>query len=399
MRFALILVLAAALPSTAPAALLAHVSTTVGDITVELQYDKAPQAVANFITLTEGTRAHIDADTGALSHEPYYIGEKFFRVVDDATFKIAQTGSGTGTNSGGPGYTFKDEFDLSLRHVPYVLSMANSGPNSNGSQIFFVGNSTPSHLDDVHTLFGLVPDAASRATIDAIHAAGNDGSSITAITFERTDAAAEAFDEFAQNLPTVTPLEGALEVTPGDSSRFVVSSPLEHGDMLAFTRSEDLATWLPALKNHLGINEDPSAVTSLTLDDASSSRAFYHPVLARHPGAVAPSLTANLSFNLAVTNASLVFAFDETGTAGTVTYTPATGSVVSGTFNYYSGSSSAHEINFIADTNLNPQYFLIKVGCDDQSDGTISGRHNTQSWNGTQWTLFDAGSATIAGLE
>ena len=137
-----ILLIAAACPLHA--ALLAHFQTTQGAVTAELQYTKAPQAVANFITLSQGTRKRLNVATGVVTNAPFYIGEKFFRVINDSTFKIAQTGSGNGTNAGGgPGYTFRDEFDPTLTHVPYVLSMANSGPNSNGSQIFFTGNTWP----------------------------------------------------------------------------------------------------------------------------------------------------------------------------------------------------------------------------------------------------------------
>ena len=190
-RFVVTLV---ALISPLQAELLAHFQTSLGNVVVELQHQKAPQAVANFITMAEATRTRIHPITGAVIRSPLYIGEKFFRVVNDANFKIAQTGSGTGTNSGGPGFTFRDEFDPTLTHVPYVLSMANSGPNTNGSQIFFTGNSSPHHLDNVHTIFGLIPDPASRTVIDAIIAAGSGGSTITGLTFSRTDAAAVAFN-------------------------------------------------------------------------------------------------------------------------------------------------------------------------------------------------------------
>lgn len=375
----------------APAAFLAHIDTTEGRITAELQFDKAPLAVANFVTLAEGTRPHINPDTGGLSTAPYYIGESFYRVVDTATFKIAQTGSGTGTNSGGPGYTFRDEFDPSLRHVPYVLSMANSGPNTNGSQIFLVGNSTPSHLDDVHTVFGVVADAPSQAAIDAILAAGNDGSSISAISFERTDPAAVAFDEMAQGLPMVRPAAGDLEVEAGAPVEFVPSTAFAAGHRLSVHRSGDLATWSPLDALFFGYDTEPAG--SAEIDTASLPTAFYHFALVEYPGSPTPALLANrtLVVNAPGAGGVITLAFDGTGSGGTCTYSN-NGST--GAIQYVDYQPDGYGATLVVDTE-NLIALLLKLSFDGDDGTDLLGRHTISGWNGLNWTPYGSGSITL----
>jgi cyclophilin family peptidyl-prolyl cis-trans isomerase len=116
----------------------ATIATDLGDIVVELYADKAPVTVNNFVFL---------------ARDGYYDGVTFHRVIPDF---MAQTGDPTGTGSGGPGYRFADEFDPGLRHDgPGVVSMANAGPGTNGSQFFITHRATP-HLDGKHAVFGRV---------------------------------------------------------------------------------------------------------------------------------------------------------------------------------------------------------------------------------------------------
>lgn len=401
MKTPLFLLLASA--ALARAALIAHVATDRGTIAVDLQHAKAPQAVANFITLAQGTRGRIHPATGAVVDTPLYIGEKFFRVVNDSTFRIAQTGSGTGTNSGGPGFTFKDEFHPTLTHVPYVLSMANSGPNTNGSQIFFTGNATIPSLNNVHTVFGLVTDAPSRAVVDAIHAAGNNGTTITGITFERTDPAAVAFDEHAQGLPTLSRPGGFLTVTRNVAATWNLDPLVGPGTIFRAFRSTALnGGWseLAAARQHVGIGKALVTPVLFTapLDTAASARAFYHLSVAHHPGAVAPSHLIGRTVTLGIGAESFTYAFNASGTGGTATYTPATGAPSVFPFASFSHGSGAHDYLFIADNGTAgplARYFLVKIGCDGASGTLISGRHSTSVWNGFGWQPAGSGTATI----
>jgi len=137
----------------------AKFNTPKGAILVKLTHDLTPGTVGNFVALAEGNLENKAKSQGT----PYYDGLKFHRVIPD--FMI-QGGDPQGTGSGGPGYNFDDEFHPSLRHdTPGVLSMANSGPGSNGSQFFITHIATP-WLDDKHTVFGNVVEG--QDVVDAI---------------------------------------------------------------------------------------------------------------------------------------------------------------------------------------------------------------------------------------
>ena len=134
--------------------LTATLHTSEGDVEIELYGERAPRTVDNFVGLATGEREWQDPETGEeVEGEPLYDGVLFHRVIEG--FMI-QTGDPTGTGRGGPGYEFDDEFHEELRHDGEgVVSMANSGPDTNGSQFFITLEATP-HLDDRHSVFGQV---------------------------------------------------------------------------------------------------------------------------------------------------------------------------------------------------------------------------------------------------
>ncbi len=143
--------------------LKATLKTNRGDIVIDLFPDHAPKTVENFTGLAEGTKDYND-DAGR-SGERYYDGLGFHRIIEGF---MVQGGCPLGTGTGGPGYTFKDEFHPELQFDrPYLLAMANAGPGTNGSQFFITAGAT-SWLNNKHTIFGEVTDQASRDVVDAI---------------------------------------------------------------------------------------------------------------------------------------------------------------------------------------------------------------------------------------
>ena len=163
--------------------IFATISTTKGDIVLSLEYVKAPVTVANFISLAEGKNPNVKVEK--LKGKPFYDGLKFHRVIND--FMI-QGGDPEGNGSGGPGFSFKDEFTEDLKFEKGgVVAMANSGPATNGSQFFITHKETP-WLNGKHTIFGHVVsgmDNVNKIVQDDI---------MTKITITRKGSAAKKFD-------------------------------------------------------------------------------------------------------------------------------------------------------------------------------------------------------------
>jgi len=142
--------------------------TSEGDITIELFPNQAPKTVANFVDLATGAKEWVDPNVGEKVKKNLYDGTIFHRVIPG--FMI-QGGDPLGSGMGGPGYNFADEFHGELNFDrPYLLAMANAGPNTNGSQ-FFITVAPTTWLNRKHSIFGEVKDAASQAVVDKIAAA------------------------------------------------------------------------------------------------------------------------------------------------------------------------------------------------------------------------------------
>ena len=161
--------------------LYAKFHTSKGDITIALEYKKTPGTVGNFVALAEGNQENSAKPQG----KPYYDGLNFHRVIPD--FMI-QGGCPQGTGTGNPGYQFDDEFHPDLKHdAPGILSMANAGPGTNGSQFFITHVPTP-WLDGNHTVFGKVIEG--QEVVDAIQ----QGDAIESLEILRVGAEAEKFN-------------------------------------------------------------------------------------------------------------------------------------------------------------------------------------------------------------
>ena len=143
----------------------ATLHTNRGDIVINLLGTHAPKTVANFVGLAGGTKEYRDPESGAKTTGKFYDGLTFHRVISG--FMI-QGGDPVGNGTGGPGYTFADEFHPELQFDrPYLLAMANAGPGTNGSQFFITVGPQP-HLNRRHTIFGEVADQPSRDVVDKI---------------------------------------------------------------------------------------------------------------------------------------------------------------------------------------------------------------------------------------
>lgn len=184
----------------------AEIITNKGTMVANLEFEKAPVTVANFISLAEGTNTMVDS---TFKGKKFYDGIVFHRVIDG--FMI-QGGDPTGTGTGGPGYKFADEFNEDLKHDnPGILSMANAGPDSNGSQFFITEAATP-NLDNRHSVFGEL--VLGLDVQDSISNVKGDGSNkpledvvIESVNIIRKGDAANKFDADAVFLDSFAEIE------------------------------------------------------------------------------------------------------------------------------------------------------------------------------------------------
>jgi len=222
--------------------LYAAFDTSMGSFTCRLDYAEAPVTCANFAGLAEGSQSWIDPTTSSVRSDPFYDDLIFHRVIDG--FMI-QGGCPLGNGTSGPGYAFPDEFSTNLtHHSAGILSMANSGLDSNGSQFFITVTNTPG-LNNVHSVFGEV--VAGMDVVFNIGTVATDAGDrpLTNVTIEQIDILrigtdAENFDPLALPLPEVMPL--ILAITNGLSGMGVVAATSNQCEQMIHS-STNLSDW------------------------------------------------------------------------------------------------------------------------------------------------------------
>lgn len=302
--------------------IFADFQTSMGNFTARLDHVNSPGTVANFVGLATGARPHVDPRTGAVvGGKPFYNGLIFHRVISN--FMI-QGGCPLGIGSAGPGYEIRDELANGLSHdQPYVLSMANAGPNTGGSQ-FFITVEPRLYLDGRHSIFGKV--TAGTTVVDAINTVPTNPATdkpladvvIQSVAIRRVGAAANAFDIHAQNLPLCLSPAGSLGTAPASPVVWFFTTPPAPGSIFSGYQSGDLTNWSKVGEIFRQPFSPP--YSSVTIEDIAGDRGFFHLAEIRYPGAhhTASSLPelANRVLTLQNSNETFIFQFDSSGISG-----------------------------------------------------------------------------------
>ena len=303
----------------------AEFNTSMGSYTCRLEYASAPMTCANFIGLATGQRSWLDLPSGVVKTNPFYDGTTFHRVI--AGF-MNQGGSPNGLGTDGPGYAFVDEFSPSLRHDGFgVLSMANSGPDSNGSQYFITVSAQPG-LNDVYSVFGKLYGGSN--VVYAINQVATDGNNkpltnviVTNLVIRRIGAAAMAFDINTNGLALVTNLN--VQIAKAGTNVSLTFSNRLYADNRLYA-SSNLTGWTGT---QLGI-EIAAPVTNSVLRSGTAPSQFFRAAQIQYASSTfAPKTVTGRTLTLIFTNGfsgTNVVSFN-TSNGGTYTYNGTAGSL------------------------------------------------------------------------
>lgn len=396
MKTPLFLILASA--GLAHGQIHADVSTNLGSFSIRLNESAAPQTVANFITLAEGTRPWIHPVTGAIhSNEPFYNGIIFHRVIDGF---MSQTGSKKGDGTDGPGYNFRDETNNGLSHsTAHVVSMANSGPDTNGSQ-FFITDAPTTYLDGIHTVFGVV--TSGQAVVDTINAVATDANDrpltpviIENISIRREGATALAFNEHAQLLPLVARPKVTLQSQTGTSPSVLIDPPLTGFSRLSIHRSLDLAAWQSWGSLQHSRNQNPiSLITGI--EPTPPPKAFYQISTVTWQDDATFSNASQASYQISYPTETRSYVFNANGTGGSVTITPNAGSPTTLPFTLIDQGYSLYTAEFIVDhgdTAPPPRYLYHTLSARFSPTGAYRGNITSEAFVGF-WQSWKTGTFT-----
>lgn len=301
------------------AQIYADFTTSMGAFTCQLDYTNAPRTVANFIGLATGQRAWLDLPTGRVCTNAFYNGVTFHRVI--AGF-MNQTGSPNGQGTDGPGYAFTDEFSPKLVFTNSgVMAMANSGPNSDGSQ-FFITVAPFTSGNNVYSIFGQLTSGSD--VVNAINHVPTDANDkplaavvIQQVAIRRVGTAAQAFDINAQGLPVVTNL--LLRITNRTGQVSLSFTNRQFADNRLYT-STNLNTWTGEL---LDI-ESATPATNTLYRAKDTPRKFFRMAQIQYPSPTfAPKTVYGRTLTLNFTGGVdvITITFNSSG-GGTYTYPP-----------------------------------------------------------------------------
>lgn len=313
-------------PLPAIAQVYADFQTSVGTFTCELDYRTTARTVANFITLAEGRASWLDETSGQVSTtdpaQPFYDGLNFHRVVNEDGFRLLQSGSREDDGSDGPGYVIPDEIQQNVpearQHAAYQLFMANSGPNSGGSQFFITGSAIPS-LDGKHTVFGKVVTGLSVIESILTSATDSSGKPISPITLRhvrirKVGPEAASFDPTRFPLPKVSVPDFQSHIDPGHNAVLTFDQPAQ--SLLHLWASEDGgSSWEDIGTRFIGSGEKPATSVRFSLADLPEDADLrFRPVLTTYPGdSIVPSSLANHQLYLENESGDFTFHFDSHG--------------------------------------------------------------------------------------
>ena len=372
------------------AQLYADVQTSAGYFTCELNFQQTPRTVANFVSLAEGTRQWVDERNGQLSQltppQPFYQGMAIHRVIDAEGFKLMQAGSKRGDGTDGPGYEFPDEMNVNFPATyrfdeSYVLAMANSGPNTNGSQFFVTG--TPiKGLEGKHTVFGKV--VAGQSVVDAILTSTVDANDrpttdviIEKITIRRIGESAQQFSAASMKLPTLSapPYQRETAPSPEHTARFVFSQG-QRSELLVYSSIDAALQEWQKLESRW---HAPSPYTVRYYDvthPADSPVTGFRPILAKyHPDALTPMTLTGWTLSLENAEGVYLFSFPLEGVMGYM-FTPAGSKLAqTGTIHAASVHYQAAPHHAIAEFELDQQKIIhLHLGFDKKIKDNLHGR-------------------------
>ncbi len=380
----------------ARAQIFADFQTSMGDFTCELDHAAAPQTVANFVGLATGERKWIDPANGIVrENTPFYDGLTFHRVV--ANF-MNQGGSRNGLGTDGPGYQFPDETENGLSHQAHVISMANSGTYTNGSQFFITAAATP-WLNGRHTVFGSV--TSGIPVVDAINGVATVSEKpvvpvvIEKVTIRRVGEAAGSFDIHSQGLPGVFNVPCDLVPAPPLKVDAIPRQPRLPETVTRVFRSGDLTSWVNTRSLFLGLGpEDPG---QFPIDEPTGpatsigDRGFFRFAQAVHSDVMKPQSLGNRVLTVTWVANLLTFSFNAAGDGGTAVYSNDNPPVPRPILEIADSNSPYDWVISVSGFG----YLKVSAARTGENATHYLGKHKISQWSAGSWNYLGTGEVTL----